>query len=131
MTALTKSEYKEIADMLHAQRHKLLEQINEHIQDAENQEGLDLGARVYDEGDLSVADLILDMNLENLDRETEQLRAVNEAELRLQNHTYGLCVDCDSEIKPARLKVQPTASRCIQCQELYERTHATRAQGHY
>lgn len=131
MATLSQSEYKEIADTLHAQRHQLLEQISEHIHDAENQEGLDLASRVNDEGELSVADLILDLNLENLDRESEQLQAVKDAELRLANHTYGLCVDCDEEIKLARLKVQPTASRCLQCQELRERTHATRAQGHY
>lgn len=131
MTSLTQSDYKEIAENLQAQRHELLKQISEHIHDAEDQQGLDLGARMTDQGDLSVADLILDLNLENLDRDSEQLQAVKEAELRLQNHTYGLCVDCDLEIKPARLKVQPTASRCLQCQELYERTHATTAMGHY
>lgn len=131
MAQLSQSQYQEIAQNLQAQRRKLLEQISEHIHDAENQKGLDLGARLNDEGDLSVADLILDLNLENLDREAEQLQAVKDAELRLQHHEYGLCIDCDSEIKPERLQVQPTASRCLECQELYERTYATRALGHY
>lgn len=131
MASLSQSQQKEIADNLHAQGLELLEHISEHIHNAEDQQGLDLGARLNDEGDLSVADLILDLNLENLDRETEQLYAIREAELRLKRGTYGRCIDCEFDIKPARLKAQPTASRCLQCQELYERTHATRAQGHY
>lgn len=131
MARLTQSQKNEIADTLHAQSIELLKQISEHVHGAEDQQGLDLGARLNDEGDLSVADLILDLNLENLDRETEQLHAIRDAELRLRRGTYGRCIDCEADIQPARLKAQPAASRCLQCQQLYERTHATRAQGHY
>ncbi|GKX57628.1 hypothetical protein SOASR030_37400 [Leminorella grimontii] len=33
----------------------------------------------------------------------------------------GVCVDCDQPIEVARLKANPCAERCIDCQLLYER----------
>lgn len=32
----------------------------------------------------------------------------------------GICVDCDEDIPPARMKAKPGALRCISCQEDYE-----------
>lgn len=131
MASLKQNQYKEIANSLNAQRHELLRQINEHVHDMEGERGLDLGPRLDDKGDVSVAELILDLNLESLDYETEQLQAVKDAELRLKYGVYGLCIDCDCEITLSRLEVQPTASRCLECQELYESTHTTRSFAHY
>jgi len=34
----------------------------------------------------------------------------------------GICIDCDSPIAPARLRVNPAALRCIDCQRRFERT---------
>lgn len=130
MSHLTPNQYRELADKLHAQRYSLYEQVKEHVRESEDDRAIDLRSQLNDEGDLSVADLSRDMKLEQIDREIEQLREVDAAELRMEKGTYGYCVECDREIKPARLQVQPTASRCLECQQLYERTHQTRAQGH-
>lgn len=130
MSHLKPNEYREIAGKLQAQRHALYEQVKEHVRESEDDSALELRAQANDEGDLSVADLSRDMKLEQIDREIEQLREVDAAELRMEKGTYGYCVECDREIKPARLQVQPTASRCLECQELFERTHQTRSMGH-
>ncbi len=39
-----------------------------------------------------------------------------EALRRIQDGTYGICVDCGILIPPARLQVKPEATRCIDCQ---------------
>jgi len=35
---------------------------------------------------------------------------------RLDEGTYGTCLDCAQPIGEARLQVRPEASRCVQCQ---------------
>jgi RNA polymerase-binding transcription factor DksA len=38
---------------------------------------------------------------------------------------YGICIDCGCFIGYARLKANPAASRCYECQVKYEHTHLT------
>ena len=40
---------------------------------------------------------------------------------RVDEGNYGVCVECGVEIPFQRLKVQPVALRCIDCQERSER----------
>lgn len=130
MTELNREQYAALAQKLQDQRHELLEQVRQQVREYETEEAAALESQLNDVGDLSVADLLNDMRLDRLDRETEQLREIEKAELRMKTGHYGICIDCDQDIKLARLQVQPAASRCISCQELYERTHATRSLGH-
>src|SRR5690349_17890968 len=46
-----------------------------------------------------------------------QLRQIQEALDRLQLGEYGICVSCDSDIAPKRLKALPWARYCVACQE--------------
>jgi DnaK suppressor protein len=81
--------------------------------------------RARDMEDDSFAALIVDTNLAEVDRDLSELRLIDAALLRLSAGTYGNCVDCDQPIPMARLQAEPTAARCVQCQELYEKTHAS------
>lgn len=54
--------------------------------------------------------------LDQLGNETQmELRAVNEALIRLKNNVYGKCTSCGVEIPIERLQVKPEASRCVKC----------------
>lgn len=53
----------------------------------------------------------------NLERESRVQRDVGAALVRVEQGTYGTCVDCDEEISPKRLNAVPWASLCITCQE--------------
>ena len=48
----------------------------------------------------------------------------NEALERIADGSYGACSDCGLEIGFERLKVEPGALRCIECQRVYEKTFA-------
>lgn len=39
---------------------------------------------------------------------------------RIEHGTFGQCVDCGDQIDPARLRVRPTATRCLRCQAKWE-----------
>jgi DnaK suppressor protein len=57
----------------------------------------------------------------NLDHESRLLRQVNNALIRIDGKTYGVCLHCEEEINPRRLAAVPWAQHCIHCQELTER----------
>ena len=56
-------------------------------------------------------------NRQNLE---ERLRAINDAQDRLIDGGYGMCLECGKTIEPRRLVANPAASLCISCQQLSE-----------
>ena len=74
--------------------------------------------------DDSFSNLVVDVNLAEIDRDADELRRIDGALARINEGSYGLCDSCGQEIPQARLQAEPTALRCVQCQELYEKTHA-------
>jgi DnaK suppressor protein len=42
---------------------------------------------------------------------------------RIEDHTYGQCVDCGHEIPEGRLDARPDACRCVTCQSKYAKRH--------
>jgi YteA family regulatory protein len=45
---------------------------------------------------------------------------------RMEEGTYGRCVDCQGEIAPARLDAEPWAERCFACQKAFEQADPSR-----
>jgi RNA polymerase-binding protein DksA len=45
----------------------------------------------------------------------DEVREIRAALARIEAGSYGTCARCGSEIAPARLKAQPTATLCIDC----------------
>jgi DnaK suppressor protein len=43
------------------------------------------------------------------------LRAIEDAIHRIENGTYGICVECENRIAPARLEAVPWTRVCIDC----------------
>lgn len=48
-----------------------------------------------------------------VDGQREQVVA---ALARLEDGTYGRCVDCGTDLPPERLEARPEAARCVNCQ---------------
>jgi|SRR5215831_4072813 len=46
-----------------------------------------------------------------------RLRDLNDAQDRLIDGGYGVCIDCGKRISDRRLRVDPAASLCIACQQ--------------
>jgi DnaK suppressor protein len=58
-----------------------------------------------------------DLAVWNLDRDSVLLRNVKAALSRIEDGSYGVCLNCDEEIQPKRLAALPWAKYCIVCQE--------------
>jgi DnaK suppressor protein len=57
--------------------------------------------------------------LAQIDQARTRLHQVDEALERLDEGSYGICIDCGTEINPARLEVRPLSIRCVECAEEY------------
>ena len=68
-----------------------------------------------------------DLAIRDVDRESTLLRQVKAALRRIQDGSFGNCIDCDAEISPKRLAAVPWAPRCIQCQDAADRDGRERA----
>jgi DnaK suppressor protein len=50
-----------------------------------------------------------------IERAQQRLTALDEAEARVQEGSYGRCRACGRPIAPERLEARPTATTCISC----------------
>ena len=128
MTELSDQQRHAIRRSLEDLFAELREEIRQVLLRYEDEQYLDLAGRVHDSEEQSVADLLVDLNLADIDRHVREMRELEAALLRIRQGTYGLCVDCDNPIAVGRLEAYPTAKRCLPCQEAYERDY--RQEGH-
>ena len=49
------------------------------------------------------------------------LQLIREALDRIEDQSYGYCVNCEQPIQPKRLEAVPWTRLCIQCQDLLEK----------
>jgi RNA polymerase-binding transcription factor DksA len=82
----------------------------------------ELAGTVTDRGDESVADLLVDVDLAEINRDVAELRDIEAALLRVGQGAYGTCIDCDESISRERLERTPSAVRCVPCQRRFERS---------
>lgn len=62
-----------------------------------------------------------ELAIRNLDRESNLLRQVKGALVRVADGSYGVCMHCEEDIKPKRLDAVPWTKYCIRCQEAADR----------
>ena len=82
--------------------------------------------QVKDDEERSMEDFVLGMDFALMEMESETLRKIDEALLRLDEGSYGVCSECDESISEMRLKALPFASLCRGCQEQAEESEAAR-----
>ena len=118
---MPKNPYSEIKALLLAQREQLLGEVRARI--AASGEGLGFANQSKLTDDDGAADAAAAMDVTMAIRESEELQAIEAALERMNDESYGSCTDCGDEIARARLKAYPMATRCLSCQEAYERLH--------
>lgn len=114
---LTKTEIKKFKDMLQDKKRDLLQKL---MKDSDRYHEIFKSSQ---EGDLAdIANdtyekyLIYDISL----NEKEELKDIEDALMKVENETYGICQDCDAFISKQRLQVKPYAKLCISCREKLE-----------
>ena len=117
---LTAAERGTLAKQLEERRRVLRSELAAKLETQDNPALLGLRNRMEETDDWAVADLETALDVAEVSRDAGELRDVEAALLRLRDGTYGECVDCGTNIPFARLQANPSASRCIACQERVE-----------
>jgi DnaK suppressor protein len=121
MANLTDKQLQKLKKQLLERQRLLVGEVNE--QRSQAAEDVEIGA-VGDAADESVVRMATDLHLQEAGRDLEELRDIDAALQRIADGSYGDCEQCGTEIGYPRLEVQPIATRCIQCQAQFEKTHA-------
>ena len=119
----TKSNIDELGG-LEAVRKQLNNQRNEIL--AMYQQDVRAGQEASDEGSDDIVDRANNAYSRELlfsisDGERHTLLRIEEALARLESGSYGICTNCNREIRSGRLRAMPWARYCIDCQELAEK----------
>ena len=120
---LTQEQGIELGTVLEERRRALLDELREDAERARRDRYGELAGPAPDTGDESVASLIADLDQAELSRDLAELREVEAARHRIEDGSYGTCVECGGEIDYRRLRAYPSALRCIECQRRFEREH--------
>src|SRR5437867_13408127 len=73
------------------------------------------GSRSGDWIDQSSQENDLHVRLALKQTDSKLLRAIEEAIHRIDQGTYGICIECENEIATARLEAVPWTRVCIEC----------------
>lgn len=121
---LSTEQAEELRGLINRRREALIAEIHEDVARARNEPFGELAGAAPDAGDESVAALIQDLDQFDVARDLGEFRGLEAARVRLAAGSYGVCIDCGSDIGYQRLRANPGAARCLACQQRYEKTHA-------
>ncbi len=73
-----------------------------------------------DIGDLASSSIMEALKRSLQDTEFEEYNRVIQALQKIDDGSYGICIDCEQPIPERRLSYYPNATRCLACQEAFE-----------
>ena len=121
---LTDNQVRNFKKKLNDRLAELREEVRLELIDSGEQSYIELAGLVHDIGEASVADLLVDLQFNEIERHLQEISDTEEAYARIAYGSFGVCIDCTASIDVDRLKAYPTAKRCHRCQVNHERVYA-------
>ena len=108
----------ELKTLLEDRHSALTHEVHDRIRDARTDSTR--SCHVLDEGESSEVDIQDDIEFALIQMKSETLNRIDTALRRINDGTYGGCLECGGEIAEARLRALPFAMRCRECEEAHE-----------
>ena len=111
------------AEKLEHFRRRLISELQQHTDHVRDDQAAALELSddgVKDPADLSLMDVNKEMALQLGERESQMLADIDQALLRIEEGSYGICVRCGKVIDERRLEALPTARYDAACQAMIE-----------
>jgi RNA polymerase-binding protein DksA len=121
---LSRNELAEFEKKIAKRREALEREVHGDAERSRDDVFSSLAGPVADRGDEAQADLLSDTDSAELSRDLDELRELEAAQARLRAGKFGVCEDCGQDIGIERLRAQPAARRCFDCQRVHEKTFA-------
>jgi DnaK suppressor protein len=112
--------YAELRRILEERRREMVTEVQGKIRDVRTEAAGTPVNGVLDAAESSDADIQEDIELALIQMKAETLSKIDEALVRLEKGTFGLCTECGEEISERRLRALPFALRCKDCEEARE-----------
>ncbi|MGZ5096061.1 MAG: TraR/DksA family transcriptional regulator [Burkholderiales bacterium] len=125
---MTPDRAKRIEDVLRGRERVLLEEIAAHRARSIDDRHQEIAAAGGEDAD-EYGRLFVDLRVVQAGCDLAELQAIDAALDRLVAGDYAVCEDCGHEIELDCIEAHPIATRCIGCEQAYERifTHTRRA----
>lgn len=120
---LSRREIVQLASLIEERRRALAEEIRADVARMRAGPYAQAAGSTPDAGDASLADLLTDLGEAETSRDVQELRALDAAHRRLADGGYGVCIDCGGDVGVERLRAEPAAPRCTECQRRHEKTY--------
>ncbi len=122
--AFTPEQLVELQRTIAARHAALLSEVHSDVARARDESYGEVAGPVTDAADQAVAYLLSDVDQAEVTRDLLEVRELEAARTRLADGSFGYCTDCGTEIAFERLRVNPGAMRCVDCQRVHEKTYA-------
>ncbi len=110
----------ELRDQMLADREQQVALLDEHGADLHSDTVKDIGVSSSGFSDAGQQAEERSEVLGNIETARTRVHQIDIALERMEEGTYGVCVDCGNEIPRARLEVRPLSVRCVECAAKYE-----------
>ncbi len=120
MTPLSDRQRDELQERLAKRREALRAEIQRELANSDDPRVTGFMNQLVATEDWVLADILTDLDIATVTRDVGELAEVDTALARIAEGSYGTCSDCSEPIGWPRLNAQPTAERCIACQQKLE-----------
>lgn len=122
---LTKKELTDFKKLLLKKKDETNDEIK-HISDdtlkkSQKDASGDISGYTYHMADVATDNYDREFSLGLASKDRKSLYELEDALKRIEDGSFGVCLDCGSSISKTRLKVVPQARLCIKCQEKREK----------
>jgi RNA polymerase-binding transcription factor DksA len=118
---LTPEQIATLRQLLDQRAVQLRKEIRERLIESGDDQAVSLIDQRGVRDDDALADLFADLDVAMLTRDADEVRDIEFAHKRLAEGSIDTCVECGRTISFERLRANPAARRCIECQRREER----------
>ncbi|WP_372835993.1 TraR/DksA family transcriptional regulator [Pontibacterium sp.] len=124
VTTITTSKVLAFKAEIEEHLRRLREEAREELRDTQQMGESTFSGSAHDRTEEAEQAAAVALNLMNLSRHTDEIRACIEALHRIEEGEYGICLECGDDIELNRLHANPIAVCCVRCQSAGETLRA-------
>jgi DnaK suppressor protein len=121
MAGLSPERLSEVKERLLERKRRLWREVKDQLKSNIGNGYQEMLATARDEEDQATVSLMAETNLTLLGPKRQELEAIEEALVRLENGSYGYCEVCGQSIEPRRLEIMPETPLCRNCMSQREK----------